>query len=149
MLYCARLPALTLTCLSVPVPSCSLRHRLSFSVSCWCVSVAVFHPAMCPMSVAAPVCVCWRACLPVCPCVMRLPAWGFIPTPSQSVLPLPSFHHASNALLPPPEQGLAEHKDELGVPLCPCRHYDDKKLEAEQGFWNCPCVPMRERKVCV
>lgn len=27
------------------------------------------------------------------------------------------------------------------------RHYDDKRLEAEQGFWNCPCVPMRERKV--
>ena len=49
--------------------------------------------------------------------------------------------------LPGPMQGLAEHKDELGAPLCPCRHYDDKKLEAEQGFWNCPCVPMRERKV--
>lgn len=32
------------------------------------------------------------------------------------------------------------------MPLCPCRHYDDKKMEAEQGFWNCPCVPMRERK---
>ena len=46
-----------------------------------------------------------------------------------------------------PAQGLAEHKDELGAPLCPCRHYDDKRLEAEQGFWNCPCVPMRERKV--
>ena len=44
-------------------------------------------------------------------------------------------------------QGLAEHKDELGAPLCPCRHYDDKAAEAEQGFWNCPCVPMRERKV--
>lgn len=23
-------------------------------------------------------------------------------------------------------QGLAEHKDTLGAPLCPCRHYDDK-----------------------
>lgn len=44
-------------------------------------------------------------------------------------------------------QGLAEHKDELGAPLCPCRHYDDKEMEAQQGFWNCPCVPMRERKV--
>ena len=44
-------------------------------------------------------------------------------------------------------QGLAEHKDELGAPLCPCRHYDDKAAEAQQGFWNCPCVPMRERKV--
>ena len=43
-------------------------------------------------------------------------------------------------------QGLAEHKDELGAPLCPCRHYDDKVAEAQQGFWNCPCVPMRERK---
>jgi hypothetical protein len=43
--------------------------------------------------------------------------------------------------------GLAEHKDTLGAPLCPCRHYDDKEAEAAQGFWNCPCVPMRERKV--
>lgn len=25
------------------------------------------------------------------------------------------------------------------------RHYDDKAAEAKQGFWNCPCVPMRER----
>lgn len=49
---------------------------------------------------------------------------------------------------PSPPQGLAEHKDELGAPLCPCRHYDDKAAEAEQGFWNCPCVPMRERKEC-
>lgn len=46
-------------------------------------------------------------------------------------------------------KGLAEHKDELGAPLCPCRHYDDKAAEAEQGYWNCPCVPMRERKVGV
>ncbi len=45
-------------------------------------------------------------------------------------------------------KGLAEHKDELGAPLCPCRHYDDKQAEADQGFWNCPCVPMRERKEC-
>lgn len=45
-------------------------------------------------------------------------------------------------------KGLADHKDELGAPLCPCRHYDDKQAEANEGFWNCPCVPMRERKVC-
>ncbi|WIA22030.1 hypothetical protein OEZ86_008462 [Tetradesmus obliquus] len=45
-------------------------------------------------------------------------------------------------------QGLAEHKDQLGAPLCPCRHYDDKEAEVAQGFWNCPCVPMRERKEC-
>jgi len=45
-------------------------------------------------------------------------------------------------------QGLAEHKEELGSPLCPCRHYDDKEAEVAQGFWNCPCVPMRERKEC-
>lgn len=44
-------------------------------------------------------------------------------------------------------QGLAEHKDQLGAPLCPCRHYDDKEAEAQMGYWNCPCVPMRERKV--
>lgn len=45
-------------------------------------------------------------------------------------------------------QGLAVHKDELGAPLCPCRHYDDKPAEVANGFWNCPCVPMRERKEC-
>ncbi|CAK9162667.1 unnamed protein product [Ilex paraguariensis] len=45
-------------------------------------------------------------------------------------------------------KGLADHKDTLGAPLCPCRHYDDKAAEAQQGFWNCPCVPMRERKEC-
>ncbi|CAD6337315.1 unnamed protein product [Miscanthus lutarioriparius] len=42
-------------------------------------------------------------------------------------------------------KGLADHRDTLGAPLCPCRHYDDKAAEVAQGFWNCPCVPMRER----
>ncbi|KAI0513358.1 hypothetical protein KFK09_009375 [Dendrobium nobile] len=42
-------------------------------------------------------------------------------------------------------KGLADHKETFGAPLCPCRHYDDKAAEAAQGFWNCPCVPMRER----
>lgn len=45
-------------------------------------------------------------------------------------------------------EGLAKHKDELGSPLCPCRHYEDKVAEAEAAYWNCPCVPMRERKEC-
>merc|ERR1719178_53418 len=40
-------------------------------------------------------------------------------------------------------KGLAEHKVVLGAPLCPCRHYEDK-----DGYWNCPCVPMRERHEC-
>lgn len=45
-------------------------------------------------------------------------------------------------------QGLAAHKEEVGAPLCPCRHYDDKVAEVKMGYWNCPCVPMRERKEC-
>jgi ferredoxin-thioredoxin reductase catalytic chain len=45
-------------------------------------------------------------------------------------------------------EGLAQHKDELGSPLCPCRHYEDKEAEVKNTFWNCPCVPMRERKEC-
>ena len=45
-------------------------------------------------------------------------------------------------------KGLAEHKVSLGAPLCPCRFYDDKEKEAKDGFWNCPCVPMRERQEC-
>jgi len=45
-------------------------------------------------------------------------------------------------------KGLAEHKVLLGAPLCPCRFYDDKVKEARDGYWNCPCVPMRERQEC-
>ncbi|MDJ0535632.1 MAG: ferredoxin-thioredoxin reductase catalytic domain-containing protein [Xenococcaceae cyanobacterium MO_207.B15] len=45
-------------------------------------------------------------------------------------------------------EGLARHKEELGSPLCPCRHYEDKEAEVKNAFWNCPCVPMRERKEC-
>lgn len=45
-------------------------------------------------------------------------------------------------------EGLAKHKDDLGAPLCPCRHYEDKEAEVNAAFWNCPCVPMRERKEC-
>lgn len=45
-------------------------------------------------------------------------------------------------------EGLARHKEDLGSPLCPCRHYEDKAAEAKAAYWNCPCVPMRERKEC-
>ena len=45
-------------------------------------------------------------------------------------------------------EGLAKHKDQLGAPLCPCRHYEDKEAEVNATFWNCPCVPMRERQEC-
>jgi ferredoxin-thioredoxin reductase catalytic chain len=45
-------------------------------------------------------------------------------------------------------EGLARHKSEYGSPLCPCRHYDDKPAEVSLAYWNCPCVPMRERKEC-
>lgn len=45
-------------------------------------------------------------------------------------------------------EGLAYNKDNYGAPLCPCRHYDNKKKEVSNAYWNCPCVPMRERKEC-
>nr|YP_009509220.1 ferredoxin thioreductase subunit b [Gracilaria vermiculophylla]AXI96870.1 ferredoxin thioreductase subunit b [Gracilaria vermiculophylla]QXU75083.1 ferredoxin thioreductase subunit b [Gracilaria vermiculophylla]WDZ68011.1 ferredoxin thioreductase subunit b [Gracilaria vermiculophylla] len=45
-------------------------------------------------------------------------------------------------------EGLARHKDLYGSPLCPCRHYEDKPKEVLSSYWNCPCVPMRERKEC-
>ena len=45
-------------------------------------------------------------------------------------------------------KGLAEHKEEFGSPLCPCRHYQDKAAEVKKAYWNCPCVPMREEKKC-
>lgn len=45
-------------------------------------------------------------------------------------------------------EGLAKHKDKYGSPLCPCRHYESKISEVQASYWNCPCVPMRERKEC-
>jgi len=45
-------------------------------------------------------------------------------------------------------EGLARHKDKYGAPLCPCRNYEDKPSEVESAYWNCTCVPMRERKEC-
>ena len=45
-------------------------------------------------------------------------------------------------------EGLAKHKDDYGSPLCPCRHYEDKEAEVKAIYWNCPCVPMQERKEC-
>jgi ferredoxin-thioredoxin reductase catalytic chain len=44
--------------------------------------------------------------------------------------------------------GLAKNKENLGAPLCPCRYYENKTDEVSLAFWNCPCVPMRERKEC-
>lgn len=45
-------------------------------------------------------------------------------------------------------EGLAKHKDLYGAPLCPCRHYEDKQKEVMNSYWNCPCIPMRERQEC-
>ena len=45
-------------------------------------------------------------------------------------------------------KGLAVHKVNLGAPLCPCRHYDDPAAEVKDGFWNCPCEPMRVSGEC-
>jgi ferredoxin-thioredoxin reductase catalytic chain len=44
--------------------------------------------------------------------------------------------------------GLAKNKELFGAPLCPCRYYHDKSEEISLAYWNCPCVPMRERKEC-
>ena len=44
--------------------------------------------------------------------------------------------------------GLAKNKEIFGAPLCPCRYYDNKEDEISIAYWNCPCVPMRERKEC-
>ena len=45
-------------------------------------------------------------------------------------------------------QGLSKNKQNFGAPLCPCRYYDNKEDEISLAYWNCPCVPMRERKEC-
>lgn len=69
-----------------------------------------------------------------------------LPMPSETVLAVSNSNSKLKKMLCPP--GLAKHKDELGAPLCPCRHYEDKAAEVQLAYWNCPCVPMRERKEC-
>jgi ferredoxin-thioredoxin reductase catalytic chain len=44
--------------------------------------------------------------------------------------------------------GLTLNKEKYGAPLCPCRYYDNKEDEISLAYWNCPCIPMRERKEC-
>ncbi len=44
--------------------------------------------------------------------------------------------------------GLTINKEKYGSPLCPCRYYDNKEDEISLSYWNCPCIPMRERREC-
>jgi len=44
--------------------------------------------------------------------------------------------------------GLARNMDETGKPLCPCRHYPDKRDEAGHRTWICPCADMQVYKYC-
>lgn len=46
-------------------------------------------------------------------------------------------------------EGLANHLDEIGRPLCPCRFYPDKKAEVERSReWICACDEMKKYKYC-
>ncbi|URE32067.1 hypothetical protein MUK42_34425 [Musa troglodytarum] len=46
-------------------------------------------------------------------------------------------------------KGLVDHRDSPGAPSMSLqvKHYDYKAAEVAQGFWNCPCVPMRETRI--
>lgn len=44
--------------------------------------------------------------------------------------------------------GLAQHMDELGRPLCPCRFYPDKREEVKHRTWICACDDMQIYKYC-
>jgi len=44
--------------------------------------------------------------------------------------------------------GLAQHVDDLGRPLCPCRFYPDKHEEIKHRTWICPCDDMQIYKYC-
>lgn len=45
-------------------------------------------------------------------------------------------------------KGLAFYKEKYGLPLCPCRNYENEDAELISSYWLCPCVAMRERKEC-
>jgi len=44
--------------------------------------------------------------------------------------------------------GLANHRDTLGKPLCPCRFYPDKQEEIKHRTWICACDDMQIYKYC-
>ncbi len=44
--------------------------------------------------------------------------------------------------------GLAQHLDQLGRPLCPCRFYPDKTEEIKHRTWVCPCEDIQIYKYC-
>jgi len=46
------------------------------------------------------------------------------------------------------EVGLAQHLDDLGRPLCPCRFYPDKSEEVQHRTWICACDDMQIYKYC-
>lgn len=46
------------------------------------------------------------------------------------------------------ELGLAQHLDDLGRPLCPCRFYPDKTEEVKHRTWICACDDMQIYKYC-
>ncbi len=44
--------------------------------------------------------------------------------------------------------GLAEHLQTLGRPLCPCNFYPDKEEEVKKRRWICACDEMQILKYC-
>lgn len=44
--------------------------------------------------------------------------------------------------------GLADYKDRVGKPLCPCRFYPDAQAEAKHRTWICACDDMKIYKYC-
>ncbi len=59
-----------------------------------------------------------------------------------------TFPHPDKGIVEVVVNGLAQHLDELGKPLCPCNFYPDKKAEAEKRTWICACEEMKEYKYC-
>lgn len=56
--------------------------------------------------------------------------------------------HPDSAVTDAVALGLANHIDELGKPLCPCRFYPDKQEEVQHRTWICPCDDMQIYKYC-
>jgi ferredoxin-thioredoxin reductase catalytic chain len=59
-----------------------------------------------------------------------------------------TFAHPDPSITEVVVQGLAQHLDELGKPLCPCNFYPDKKAEAQKREWICACDEMKTYKYC-
>ena len=59
-----------------------------------------------------------------------------------------TYLHPDHSVTDVVVEGLAQHIEQVGKPLCPCNFYPDKHAEAKLRRWVCACDEMQIYKYC-